>query len=518
MATSKVVLGGDDVRSVVVDCGSWVVRLGSAGDDSPKAIIPTAVGVRQQSKSTSSEAAKGAVEDVEMADGTSAAVPHIAGDLILAAPHLLRDVHPVCTQDLATGDAPVRSWDAMQSVWKAGYTALNLKPSDGPLFIVEPTRMWRDADRASALQHAFEGLSVPAAYIGRGSAMAAFASARTTACVLDVGAQGATAVPVVDGYSLSKPTRKSPVGGAYLTEKTREWIESCLESRPGYDGNMRSPGKRMRGDQGRKDQFLRAAHEVKRERIISDDKVRKFVVTDLSSDKFAEGHKQFYRLRVVDDLKAGILRVDQRSTSNGNSKDSNGKSASTPNLSGGQKAKPKSTSQGGEGSVRSEEKEDKDAKDKSKDKSAGIDVEGNVDYTLPDGNVLTLSEKDGYQIANCLFTTKADCDWQSLPDLMYNCITASDVDLRRDLFGAVVVTGGSSMIGGVVERLTRELSLLTPQAYKLRLHAFPNATERLCGPWIGGSIVSSLSTFQQAWVSKAEYDELGAHGALRKCP
>lgn len=518
MATPKVVLGGDDVRAVVVDCGSWVVRLGSSGDDSPKAVIPTAVGVRQPSKSTTPGTTKEVSGDVEMTDATPSTVSHITGDLILTAPHLLRDVHPVCTQDLTTGDAPVRSWDAMQSVWEAGYSALNLKPSEGPLFIVEPTRMWRDADRASALQHAFEGLSVPAAYIGRGSAMAAFASARTTACVLDVGAQGATAVPVVDGYALAKPTRKSPVGGAYLTEKTREWIEACLESRPDYDGNTRSPGKRMRGDQGRKEQFLRASHEVKRERIVSEDKVRKFVVTDLSSDKYAEGHKHFYRLRVVDDLKAGILRVDQRSTSNEDGKDSNGKSGSTSNLSGGQKDKPKSASKGGEGSIRSEEKEDKDGKDKSKDKSVGNEVEDNVEYILPDGNVLSLNEKDGCQIANCLFTTNVETEWQSLPDLMYNCISASDVDLRRDLFGAVVVTGGSSMIGGVVERLTRELSLLTPQAYKLRLHAFPNATERLCGPWIGGSIVSSLSTFQQAWVSKAEYDELGAHGALRKCP
>lgn len=518
MATPKVVLGGDDVRAVVIDCGSWVVRLGSSGDDSPKAIIPTAVGIRQASKPANNEPTKANTDDVEMTESPPSSSSYIAGDLILAAPRLLRDVHPVCTQDLATGDAPVRSWDAMQSVWKAGYSALNLKPADGPVFIVEPTRMWGDADRASALQHAFEGLDVPAAYIGRGSAMAAFASARTTACVLDVGAQGATAVPVVDGYALSKPTRKSPVGGAYLTEKTREWVESCLEARPGYDGNLRSPGKRMRGDQGRKEQFLRAAHEVKRERLVSDDKIRKFVVTDLSSDKYAEGHRQFYRLRVVDDLKAGILRIDQYSTGSGNGKDPNGKSGSTSNLSGGQKGKPKSTSQGGEGSVRSEEKDDKDGKDKSKDKNNGNDLTFNAEYTLPDGNVLTLNEKDGRHIADCLFTTKPDSEWQSLPDIVYNCITASDVDLRRDLFGAVVVTGGSSMIPGVVERFTRELSLLTPQAYKLRLQAFPNATERLCGPWIGGSIVSSLSTFQQTWVSRAEYDELGAHRALRKCP
>ena len=42
--------------------------------------------------------------------------------------------------------------------------------------------------------------------------------------------------------------------------------------------------------------------------------------------------------------------------------------------------------------------------------------------------------------------------------------------------------------------------------------------ERKYSVWIGGSILSSLSTFQQMWISKQEYDELGASGIQRKCP
>lgn len=512
MATPKVVLGGDDVRAVVIDCGSWAVRMGSAGDDSPKAILPCAVGVRQSSRPSTA----GDGEDVTMTDTATKSMQKVGGDLLLTAPHLFRDIHPVCTQELSTGDAPVRSWEDMESIWRAGYSALNLNPVDGPAFIIEPTRMWRDADRASALQHAFEGLNVPAAYIGRGSAMAAFASARTTACVLDIGAQGATVVPVIEGYTLSKPTKRGVVGGAYLTEKMREWTESCLESRPKYDGKVRTSGKRMRGDQGFKEQLIRASHEIKREHVASNDNFRKFVVTDLSSDKYTEAHRQFYRLRIIDDMKAAILKVGQDSAGDGNEKETNSKSGSTPNSSGGQKGKLKSSNQqGGESSLRSD---DKDDKEKLKDKSTSNGSGDNVEYSLPDGNIITLSEKGGRHLADCLFETQADSSRRSLPELIYSCISASDVDMRRELFGSVVVTGGTSLIGGVVERLSRELTLLTPQAYKMRLHAFPNPVERLCSPWIGGSIVSSLGTFQQAWVSKSEYDELGSHGALRKCP
>ena len=35
--------------------------------------------------------------------------------------------------------------------------------------------------------------------------------------------------------------------------------------------------------------------------------------------------------------------------------------------------------------------------------------------------------------------------------------------------------------------------------------------------WIGGSILASLSTFQQMWISKQEYDESGPAIVHRKC-
>lgn len=539
MSIQKTVLGGDDVHAVVVDCGSWMVRLGCAGEDSPRSFLPCAVGVRASPPTTSVVPAS---TDVVMTEAgpsapgpsspsatspkpptgsdTSSARPAsgLAGNLTLTSAQSLRDVNPVYTQDLDTGDAVVRSWDAMEAVWNASFNAMNLNPADSPLMIVEPTRMWADSDRASALEHAFEGLQCPAAYIGRGSAMAAFASARTTACVLDVGSQGATAVPVIDGYALQKTTKRGIVGGAFLSQRLREWAENCLAGRPDYAGEDRGVGKRMREDGGRKDEFLRAAHEFKRERVLGDDVVRKYVVTDLSSDRFAEGHREFYRLRIVDDMKAAVMQVDANKFSEqSGTKDGTAKGAHPGNTLA-PKGKPKGQTHSGEGSVKSDEKEDKDAKDKEKTKDKNTASTGrSAGHVLPDGNVLSLDEYEGNEIAEHLFKTQAESN-MSLTDLVFSCVSASDIDQRRDLYGGVVVTGGTTMIGGVVERLTRELAVAIPQAYKLKLHSAANAMERNSGPWIGGSIIASLGTFQQAWVSKAEYDELGASGSLRKCP
>jgi actin-related protein len=42
--------------------------------------------------------------------------------------------------------------------------------------------------------------------------------------------------------------------------------------------------------------------------------------------------------------------------------------------------------------------------------------------------------------------------------------------------------------------------------------------ERRFGSWIGGSILASLGSFQQMWISKQEYEENGKSQVDRKCP
>merc|ERR1712154_345891 len=59
---------------------------------------------------------------------------------------------------------------------------------------------------------------------------------------------------------------------------------------------------------------------------------------------------------------------------------------------------------------------------------------------------------------------------------------------------------------GIGERMTKELTALAPSTMKIKVVAPP---ERKYSVWIGGSILSSLSTFQHMWISKGEYDESG---------
>lgn len=67
---------------------------------------------------------------------------------------------------------------------------------------------------------------------------------------------------------------------------------------------------------------------------------------------------------------------------------------------------------------------------------------------------------------------------------------------------------------GIADRMQKEITALAPSTIKIKIIAPP---ERKYSVWIGGSILSSLTTFQQMWISKAEYDESGPSIVHRKC-
>ncbi|XP_003412917.1 actin-like protein 6A [Loxodonta africana] len=93
-----------------------------------------------------------------------------------------------------------------------------------------------------------------------------------------------------------------------------------------------------------------------------------------------------------------------------------------------------------------------------------------------------------------------------------------DIDIRPGLYGSVIVAGGNTLIQSFTDRLNRELSQKTPPSMRLKLIANNTTVERRFSSWIGGSILASLGTFQQMWISKQEYEEGGKQCVERKCP
>lgn len=101
-----------------------------------------------------------------------------------------------------------------------------------------------------------------------------------------------------------------------------------------------------------------------------------------------------------------------------------------------------------------------------------------------------------------------------IQDTAFNSIMRCDLDIRRDLYGNIVMSGGTTMFPGVAQRIQKELMDLTPSSMKIKVVAPP---ERKYSVWIGGSVLTSLSTFENMWISQAEYDEAGPSIVHRKC-
>jgi len=135
-------------------------------------------------------------------------------------------------------------------------------------------------------------------------------------------------------------------------------------------------------------------------------------------------------------------------------------------------------------------------------------------YELPDGQVITVGN-ERFRCPETLFKpSNIGLEGEGIDVLTYNSIMKCDVDVRKDLYSNIVLSGGTTMYPGIADRMQKEITNLAPSAMKIKIIAPP---ERKFSVWIGGSILGSLSTFQNMWISKQEYDESGASIVHRKC-
>jgi actin len=168
------------------------------------------------------------------------------------------------------------------------------------------------------------------------------------------------------------------------------------------------------------------------------------------------------------------------------------------------------------------------------------------EYELPDGQVIKVGSEQ-YQIPEMIFNSKKPLDWGIEPLLLMgrkdrnsplsalpldvlkmvvgklrddgivtmirDSIELCDRELWRELYRNILLSGGNTLFPGIAERLSNELSKQSG-GLPVKVIASP---ERKYSVWIGGSILASLSTFQQMWVSKEEYDEYGPSIVGRKC-
>ncbi|KAN0027381.1 hypothetical protein ACTFIU_010328 [Dictyostelium citrinum] len=129
------------------------------------------------------------------------------------------------------------------------------------------------------------------------------------------------------------------------------------------------------------------------------------------------------------------------------------------------------------------------------------------DYELIDGRVISLSN-ELFQSTEPLFQPSliSGCESVGIHEHIYNSFLRCNAETRTQLLNNIVLSGGSTLIKGFSDRLSKELSNLAPSSLQFNIIENP---DRKNLSWIGGSIVSSLPTFRQQWITLEDYDENG---------
>jgi actin-related protein 4 len=172
--------GGDEISAIVLDPGAYTTRIGYAGEDTPKANLPTFCGYytgRQQ----------------KFKHGY-----YLVGDTEI------NTLHPGMDITNPFQDGLILDWEANISLWKHAFEErLRTNTAEHPLLVTEPA--WNTpSNREKTLETCFETFNVPAFYMAKQPVLASYAIGKHTALVVDLGAQMASVVPVSEGLVLKK--------------------------------------------------------------------------------------------------------------------------------------------------------------------------------------------------------------------------------------------------------------------------------------------------------------------------
>ncbi|PWN23626.1 actin-like protein [Microstroma glucosiphilum] len=128
------------------------------------------------------------------------------------------------------------------------------------------------------------------------------------------------------------------------------------------------------------------------------------------------------------------------------------------------------------------------------------------EFKLPDGQVIKLGA-ERHLAPEILFNPELiGSEYPGVHQLVVDSINRADLDLRKNLYSNIVLSGGTTLTKGFGDRLLYEVKKLALRDMKIKIYAPP---ERKYATWIGGSILAGLSTFKKMWVSAEEYQEDG---------
>ncbi|KAF8475520.1 actin family [Kalaharituber pfeilii] len=344
--------------------------------------------------------------------------------------------------------------DGVVADWDVAPKIWRYAVTSPPLIMTEPA--WNPPkNREKTIEVAFEDYEVPAFYLAKAGVCAAFGLGKATALVIDVGASTTSMTPVHDGLILRKGVTRSPLAGDFITSQIRSWLNSSnIPITPHYMVTAKT-------------------------QVDANTPAKATLRSFQEGSEPTASFRKFEEDRVILEFKECVAQVWSGQTG-----------PYSEQAAQGQPGRP---------------------------------------FEFPDG-FNTVVGADRFRVVEGMWQTNmilADPSFPipnptdptsilTIPQLIQQSINAVDVELRPLLLNNVVVTGGSSLLYGFTDRINTELSNLYPGP-RVRLNAPGITVERKFASWLGASILASLGTFHQLWISKREYDEHGPGIIEKRC-
>ncbi|XP_022187474.1 actin-like protein 6B [Nilaparvata lugens] len=437
MSGGSMLYGGDEIGALVFDIGHHSMRVGYAQEDTPKAEIPSAVGVSEDGMIMDN------LDPEKKPDPSSITTSGRKYYIDTTTLNVARKGTEVVNY---MKDGMIDDWNLFEKV--LDYTYAKCIQSEAvfhPVLMSEsPWNVRNKREKLTELM--FEKYNVPAFFLVKNAVLAAFANGRATALVVDSGATHTSAIPVQEGFVLSQAIVKSPLGGDYISMQCKQHLQ---------DNNIEVIPPYMIGSKEAVKEREKARWTPKR-----------------NIPEVTNSWHNYMVKRVIQDFQNSVLQVSE-----------------TP------------------------------YDDKLASQTPSIHYEfpngyhqdfGSERIRIPEALFdPSLVQMKGGVVGNTML---------GAGHIVSTSVGMCDVDVRPALYASVVVTGGNSIIQGFPERLSRDLSVRIPSSMRLKLISANGCSERRFGSWIGGSILASIGTFQQMWISSQEYEESGKSQVDRKCP
>lgn len=511
---------GDNVNAVVVDIGSYASKLGFAGEDTPKSYF------RSVSLSRCAWLFSNHTKLIEFLFLViqNTAVSGTGEDISIKYDYYTR---PLEGDDTYKVNNPVDDvtglWYGETEMWykllekyiQHGYeSSLNTKTEYHPMLLIE--RSYNPpAIRQQVLELLMEDLQVPAAFLARDATMSCYACGRTAGTVVDIGYSGTTVTPVYDGYVEKKGIRRLPVG----THKMDDLIVKDLDA---IHGKPFLPIYQVQKYSKRQDPI----HNLARLQIAQQcrEEGAGAAVLQVSDAGFTAPSMTF---ELPDGTTVDIPSKKRFGVANailGQQEEAVSVRDEALSIIEGRLKERISQA---DVEFTEDEAEDKEHYEEafSKASSVGLLKRQQPENSHKERKGISYSWK--YLKKACLGDLKEQQDYltsSSIPSMVCDAAFRCDREQQPNLMGNVVVGGGGACLGPTDQSLTDFLreqveSIIHQHTPGWRVKVLsPNFQERAICSWLGGSILGSLGTFHDMWVTKKEYDEWGPAIVNRKCP